>query len=398
MVVFNVRPGGAADLTGNVGWIIGVDQAGDFPLNLKFDTPAQDSCVLPNGNLMFSLTGAGVIREVTRTGQTVRQWHVAGKWQGKKPPAGSIEIDVPLTHHRINVFPDGNLLLLSAELRELPDWPERDDTPDAPRGTARVVGDIVLEISPTGEIIHRWPMLDLLDPYRLSYGSCSKYWHARGFPDSNDWCHANAVAYDASDDSIIVSLRTQDCIVKFRRATGELKWILGDHGNWRAPWSDKLLKPEGDLEWQYHQHDCSVTPTGTILCFDNGNNRATPFAKKMPEAECYSRIVEFVIDEVTMTVRQIWSYGENEGQRLFGCYQGGAYRLPQTGNTFMNYGGICTIDGVPTGNNQEGFCRARLMEVTPEKEVVFDLWIESSDENNPVPLSSFRSEFVPNTS
>ena len=27
MTVFNVRPGGAADTTGDVGWIIGVDQA-----------------------------------------------------------------------------------------------------------------------------------------------------------------------------------------------------------------------------------------------------------------------------------------------------------------------------------------------------------------------------------
>ena len=96
-----------------------------------------------------------------------------------------------------------------------------------------------------------------------------------------------------------------------------------------------------------------------------------------------------------MTVRQVWSYGEGTGERLYACYQGGAYRLPRTGNTFMNYGGICTTDGVPTGDNREGFCRARLMEVTPEKEIVFDMWIDSSGEDNPVPLSSFRSEFVP---
>ena len=396
MMVFNVRPGGVADLTGDVGWIIGVDQAGNFPLNLKFDTPAQDSCVLANGNLMFSLTGASQIKEVTRSGEQVRQWHVAGKWKDRTPPSGSIEIDIPLTHHRISIFPNGNFLLLSAELREFPDWPQSDDDPNAPRGTARVVGDVILEVSPAGAIVNQWRMLDLMDPYRLCYGSCSGYWQRRGFPGSNDWCHANAVTYDATDDSILVSLRTQDCIVKFGRESGELKWILGDHGNWRSPWSDKLLKPAGNLAWQYHQHDCSVTPTGSIMCFDNGNFRATPPNKKMPAAESYSRIVEFAIDEATMTVRQIWTYGEDESERLFGCYQGGAYRLPQTGNTFINYGGVCTIDGLPTGNNNEGFCRARLMEVTPEKEIVFDMWIDAGEENPPVPLSSFRSEFVPN--
>lgn len=68
--------------------------------------------------------------------------------------------------------------------------------------------------------------------------------------------------------------------------------------------------------------------------------------------------------------------------------------MPGTGNTFVNYGGVCTIDGIPSDNNREGFCRARLMELTPEKEVVFDMWIDASDDGDPMPLSSFRSEFV----
>jgi arylsulfate sulfotransferase len=395
MMVFNVRPGGGAELTSGEGWIIGIDQAGKFPLNLKFDTPAQDSCALPNGNLLFSLTGAGIIREVARSGEPVRQWHVAGKWQDQIPPPGSIEIDIPLSHHRVNIFPDGNLLLMTAEVREFPDWPASDDDPNATRRTARLVGDIILEVSPGGDVVNRWAMLDLLDPYRLCYGSCSGYWGSRGFPDSNDWCHANAVTLDASDNSILVSLRNQDCIVKFSRETGELKWILGDHGNWQTPWSKKLLKPEGHLAWQYHQHDCSVTPTGTILCFDNGNHRATPFETKMAEEESYSRIVEFAVDEAAMTVRQVWYYGEAMGERLYSCYQGGAYRLPRTGNTFITYGGVCTIDGVPSSNNRGGFCRARLIELTPEKEIVFDMWIDGSAEKTPVSLSSFRSELVP---
>lgn len=394
-MVFNVRPGGGSDLAGGAGWIIGVDQHGNFPLNLNFDKPAQDSCALANGNLMFSLTGAGVIMEVTRSGELVRQWHVAGRWQNKEPPSGSIQIDIPLTHHRINMFPNGNLLLMTAEMREIADWPMSDDDPDAPLGTARVVGDVILEVSPAGDMVNRWAMLDILDPYRLSYGSCSGYWQTRGIPDSNDWCHANAVFYDSSDDTIMVSLRTQDCILKMSRETGDINWILGDPGNWRAPWSDKLLKPQGVLAWQYHQHDCSVTPTGTILCFDNGNNRATPFAEQMAEAESYSRVVEFAVDEATKTVRQVWSYGGGDDGKLYACYQGGAYRLPQTGNTFINFGGVCTVDGVPTSDNTKGICRARLMEVTPEKEIVFDLWIDGTNEDPPLSLSSFRSEFLP---
>lgn len=397
MMVFNVRPGGPDIGRNKVGWIIGVDQDGNFPLNMKFDTAAQDSCALPNGNLMFSLTGAGLIKEVLRSGQVVRQWHIAGKWQDKEPPPNSVEIDVPLTHHRINIFPNGNLLLLSAEMRVLQDWPQNDTDPDAPRGPANVVGDVVLEVTQKGEIVNKWHLLDMLDPYRLCYGSCSGYWRKLGFPDSNDWCHTNAVFYDGRDDTIMLSLRTQDCILKFHRSSGEIKWILGDPGNWRAPWSDKLLKPVGDVEWQYHQHDCSVTPTGTILCFDNGNHRALPFADPLPGEKNYSRVVEFAVDEQAMTVEQVWSFGggNGPGEGLYGCYQGGAYRLPKTGNTFMNFGGVCTIDGVPTNDNRGGMCRARLLEITPHNEIVFDMWIDGSEEDPPMPLSSFRSEYVP---
>ena len=393
MMVFNVRPGGSADLAGGVGWIVGVDQAGEIQLDLKFDQPSQDVRALPNGNLLFSLTSVGILKETTRSGETVRQWHIAGKWQDKTPPAGSVEIDIELTHHSINIFPNGNFLLLSVEMRDFDNWPENDTDPNAPRSTRKVAGDVVLEVSPAGEVLNKWHILDLIDPYRLSYGSCNRYWQSRGFVDSNDWCHANSATYDARDDSIIVSLRNQDCLVKIDRGSGELKWILGDPGNWQDPWASKLLKPVGEVEWQYHQHDCSVTPSGTILCFDNGNFRTTPFGPKMPPEESYSRAVEFEVDEDAMTVRQVWAYGKAPEERTFACYQGGAYRLPQTGNTFIDYGGICTKEGVPVNDASDSFARARLVEVTPDNEVVFDMWIEDRAEVDPMPLSSFRAEF-----
>jgi arylsulfate sulfotransferase len=397
MMVFNVRPGGIAEQQGGgIGWFVGVGRDGDIKLNFQFDAPSQDVRALANGNLLISLTTKGAIMEVTTAGETVRQWHVAGKWLDKTPPEGSIEIDIPLTHHTINVFPNGNLMLLSAEMRQYDDWPASDDDPDAPRGTANVIGDRILEVSPAdGAIVRQWKMLDILDPTRLCYGSCSGYWQARGFEDSNDWCHTNAVTYDASDDSLIASLRTQDCMIKFSAATGALKWILGDPGNWKAPWSEKLLKPVGDLDWQYHQHDVSITPTGNILCFDNGNFRAMPFAGKMPDAECYSRGVEFAVDEDAMTVALIWSHGAGDGDNVFACYQGGAFRLPLTGNTFLTYGGVCTKDGVPTSDNAGAFARARLVEVTAGGEVVFDMWIDSGEDSGGAPLSSFRAEHVP---
>ncbi len=43
---------------------------------------------------------------------------------------------------------------------------------------------------------------------------------------------------------------------------------------------------------------------------------------------------------------------------------------------------------------ETGFCRARLIEVTPGNEIVFDMWIEDTG-SNPMPLSAFRAEHYP---
>ena len=154
-----------------------------------------------------------------------------------------------------------------------------------------------MEVRPDGSKANEWRLLDILDPYRLTYGSRAKYWVQRGYKDTNDWCHANCTAYVANDDAILVSLRTQDAIIKFDRKTGALRWILGTHDNWKTPWSDKLLTPDGPVAWNSHQHDCSLTSGGTILCFDNGNHRAQPFERPVPPDENFSRAVEFVVDE-----------------------------------------------------------------------------------------------------
>lgn len=395
ITLFNIRPGGRERDALKAGWIIGIDRAGETALSFALDAPVQDVRLHPNGHIFFTQPGAGSIMEIDRAGRVLRRWHAAGKWQGRTPPEGSIPIAVARIHHTIDILPDGNLLVLSNEPRRFVGWPGSDTDPAAPPETAEVIGDIVAEVALDGSVLREWRMLDILDPYRICYGSRRTTTVNREWPDSNDWAHANCASFDPRDDSILVSLRTQDCIVKIARATGELKWILGTPANWNAPWSEKLLRPEGALEWQYHQHDCSVTPAGTVLCFDNGNHRAAPFDPPMPNAECYSRAVEFAVDEGAGTVEQVWSYGDGPGESLFACFQGGARRLPETGNTFITYGGVATVDGVPSGDNDGGFGRARLLEVTPDGEVVFDLWVDAGAEETPVSYSVFRAEHMP---
>jgi arylsulfate sulfotransferase len=391
LMLFNVRTRGES-INGHSGWLMRLDRDGAVGCIHKSDRAVQGVRHLPNGHLLVTI-GDGLVCEMTLEGETLRQWYATGRSRDRKPPpGGGIPVATETFHHGVNLGPDGHLLLLSMEVRRYDDWPGSTTDPQASRGPADVVGDIVVEVAPDGTVVNEWRLLDLLDPQRIGYGSRDAYWVKRGYPDTQDWCHANGTAYDSRDDSILVSLRTQDCIVKFSRRSGELRWILGSHANWRAPWADKLLRPEGSLSWNFHQHDCSITPAGTILCFDNGNNRALPFERRIGDEANTSRAVEFAVDEKAMTLRQVWSCGDAPGTRLFAGFQGGAFRFPN-GNTFITYGGICSTDGKPNADSDRADIRARLTEVTPANEVVLDLRV-GGEPGDPRALSVFRSEWV----
>ena len=134
------------------------------------------------------------------------------------------------------------------------------------------------------------------------------------------------------------------------------------------------------------------------MVFDNGNHRALPPEKKMAPEDSYSRAVEFKIDPENMTVSQVWAYGDAETNSLFATYQGGALRLPETGNVFINYGGVVTDkDGKPSIANRTDHCAAHLMEVTcdPPCEKVFELVIDDRSSKDPISWSSFRTEHLP---
>jgi arylsulfate sulfotransferase len=373
-ILFNVRKWRAPKTERYTGWLYALDRSGRLTCFLKSQKPVQGIRYLPSGNLLVTI-GDGLIQEMALDGEVLRQWIATGSWTDRAPPAGAIAVDTQTFHHGVNVMPGGNMLILGMEIRELDDWPGSTTDPHVPRSRQRIVGDIVLEVAPDGTKVHEWKLLDILDPYRITYGSRDNYWQLRGFTDSRDWSHANGTAYDASDDSILVSLRTQDAIIKLDRKTGTLKWILGAPENWREPWASKLLHPDGDVTWNSHQHDCSVTSARTVLCFDNGNYRAQPFAKPLPHADNTSRAVEFAIDERTMTARQVWSFGAEPKNRLFAGFQGGAVRMPRTGNTFVTYGGICRRDGRPSDEAGNAEVEAKLLEVTPTGQIVLDLRI-----------------------
>jgi hypothetical protein len=188
-------------------------------------------------------------------------------------------------------------------------------------------------------------------------------------------------------------------VFKFSRTTGELVWILGPHDNWPAEFDPYLLLPIGSpFRWQFHQHAPMITGEGTLLLYDNGNFRASPFdgQPQVPDSENFSRAVEYEINENTMSVRQVWEFGEHIAETLYTGLIGDADWQPTNGNVLLTFGAVSYTGGVAGADIDRGEWYARIVEVTDDEVpvTVFDLSLY--DDSDPAArIRIFRSERIP---
>ena len=320
------------------------------------------------------------IREFDPLGSLTRAWYATGE-----PPTQLINFAAPVDadgfHHDVFLIAStGNILTLSQTRRTVDNFPISETDPNA-RGTLEIRSDEVLELATDGTIVNRWDLADMLDPRRGGYGL---------FRNSvADWSHSNAVVHDPSDDSIIVSVRNQDAVIKFGRTTGELKWILGPHEGWGPEFEQFLLDPVGEeFEWPYHTHAPMLLPNGNLLVHDNGNFRARPFDPPLSNEENYTRAVEYVVDEATMQVTQVWEYGKDAETVIYTPTLGDADWLSETDNVLITFGNPQFIN-----HEAQSPVSARIVEVDRAGEVVFDLQVSHSDGMSTQTV--YRAERIP---
>jgi arylsulfate sulfotransferase len=369
------------------GLLVAVDAQGEVVWYYRYDQQIFDARRLPNGNMLFNyrLPGSGVA-EVDMLGDFVQGWHVPHTGFTPISPQ-SIPLTLESVHHEIFPMPAGSgsdFLTLSTEMRPYAGYPKA----GGGFGPANVIGDVVAEYLRDGTVTREISLLDVLDPYRVSYDSLTGFWDRYyGTIDTDDWAHANSVVYDPATDLFVVSLRHQEAVIAIDRPSGELRWILGTHDGWGLPWSDKLLTPISPVfEWPYHQHAASITPHGTVLLFDNGNGRAFPPAPQLPEVDRYSRAVEYRVDPVAMTVEQLWAYG-GPNDKWYSAFLCDADWLPQTGN-------VLVVDGAKSNG---GPLYARLVEVTHTDPavVVWEIFVKDVDPPIEFSWNVYRGERLP---
>lgn len=369
-----------AEFNAAFGMLAVLDSAGEVVWYYRVNSRVSDFEKARNGNLLF-VTADFRIMEVDWLGNTVNQWYAAGRPQG---PAEGIAVDTLTFHHEIDEMPNGNILVLSTEWKEIDNYYTDEYDESAPRRRQKVMGDVIVEFDrDTGQPVWDWKAFDHMDPFRIGYETFSNYWIRRGFADTVDWSHANNLLYDESDDSVVVNFRYQAAAVKIDRNTKEIVWIFGEPTGW-GDLSDKVLKAQGNLRWPYHQHSPQPTPNGTLMIFDNGNYQARPFRKPVAVEDTFSRAVEYEIDEDNMTARQLWQSESMGPDRVIAIAMGDVDWLPRTENVLVAYGALLDpaslgkVDWMSSSRQQfSQWTRMREYKRTDPPEVVFEVALES---------------------
>lgn len=320
--------------------------------------------------------------EINLLGEKVNTW---------SPPA-----QYPVNNHEGVLTDHGTILYLSDASRVVSNFPSSSTNPQAPLVTATINDNPVVELSATnGQLLNAWAPIDLLDPTRVTYLT---YQFTNSYGIDNE--HANAVIEDKSDNSLIVSLRDQNTVFKFLRSTGQLKWILAPHANWGTRFQPYLLNPVGaPFSWSYGQHAPELTPQHTLVLYDDGNERAEPFAAPVPDQNNYSRAVEYNINENTMQISQAWDSSQAAGDKIYTPAVGDADWLGKTGNILVTYGLVSYVNGVHPSVYATNATMARIREFTHDQvpNVVFDVAFFDSTNTQPTYAGClcYRSDRIP---
>jgi len=224
----------------------------------------------------------------------------------------------PLTtfHHDMLVLPNGHWIALAQVTENI-------DGLTGYSGPTPVMGDLILDIDPTGDVVWVWSAFDHtaegLDPNR----------HLQGLP---DWTHSNALVYTA-DGNLLLSIRHQSWIIKVDyengAGDGHIVWKLGQDG-------DYTLTNGDPSQWFYAEHYPSVLSVDgsktTLAVFDNGNLRLdsslVPCGSTATAPSCYTRATIFQLDEDKRQATIEWQYLPG-----FFSFWGGSIEALTSGNS-----------------------------------------------------------------
>ncbi len=287
-------------------------------------------------------------------------------------------IDLVTVHHEAWPMPNGNVLTLSTTTHELTAEQRTAFCPDDPN-EFNAVSDVAVEFTPEGDVVRTWDLWDAID---VNEHPGSEMCVAGGFfagEDTRDWNHANSVTYDPERDAVIISSRHTNQIVAFDHLDdlgpqSSVRWILGAG----TTIADGGVNLPLDGEPTYYQHAVEVNADGSLIVYDNGNDRpgSVRAAPGSPPTACtsvlncdgaFSRAVIYDVDDSSSdkadwSATQRWEHIDTEanGQLAYAGFISDADEL-SNGNVLVTHGGIGAFPGTP-----DDPLRILIREVVPE--------------------------------
>ncbi len=293
----------ATDLEGNIIWYYDpvVNNFTGYAENIE----PGGTVMMLGGKALRSTAGYDTLRQVDLAGDTLRQTDLqavnAELAARHQPPIIAFD-------HEAKLLPNGDTVVLAATQKTV----EYQGKP------TRYTGTLVIVLNPNFRVSWVWNSFHWLNTNRLGPPG--------GTP--SDWLHANAVSWSPEDDDLLVSLRSQDWVIKIDYADGtgdgHLIWKLGAHGHFR-PISD-VSSP-----WFSHQHDARLINDNTLLVFDDGNTR------RQADPTADSRGQEWILDEPHRTATLV----VNADMGNYSPYLGSSELLPN-GDLAFTSGGLGT--------------------------------------------------------
>ncbi len=268
------------------------------------------------------------------------------------------------SHHDIRRLPNGNILLLAVEKKNVSQLLAAGFNPAKfqPEITTKgfMLPDYIIEVQPIypvgGNILWQWHVWDHLiqdfDSTKLNYGVVSE--HPERIDADGDgrllpcfWNHMNSIAYNAKFDQIILSVRGNsevwviDHSTTTEEAAGHSGGRYGKGGDLLYRWGNPVCYKMGNVNDQklFQQHDAewidSAYPGGgNILVFNNGLGRnystVDEFTPPVDSFGYYSRLIDSAFGPPNFS----WTYTANPPNSMYSWAISGAQRLPN-GNTLI---------------------------------------------------------------
>jgi len=237
------------------------------------------------GNATFTVGGAGGVTQLI-------------DWSGDVTWEYTYSDDTYLSHHDVEILPNGNVLLIAWEFKTYAQAVGAGRDP-ASLGDGELWPDSIIEVRPTGpasgDIVWEWHVWDHLiqdhDAAMDNFGVVGDHPELIDLnyvsgPGGADWTHINSIDYNAEFDQILLSVHSfnEIWVIDHSTTTAQAASHTGGNsgrgGDLLYRWGNPQAYDAGTVADQqlFRQHDAQwieagLPGEGNILIFNNGQNR-----------------------------------------------------------------------------------------------------------------------------